>query len=146
MVASTFEEACGRYVDFLARNDYPSKLLWVTSEDILFTDHRLIYVRVPVPDRNLNAVRSLFDTATKEQLGISFSTVCIMGSVTCCKAWVPADEDERQRAMCPKDLKLSAATGISLLPGKPVRSRLLWWYVRVRYRKQQAGINDVFWG
>jgi hypothetical protein len=105
-----------------------------------------MYVRTPIPDRNLNAVRDLFDTAMKGQLGISFSTVCIIDSATCCKAWVPADEDERQRAMCSRDLKLSAAIGTSLLPGKPVRSQLLWWYLRFRYRKQQAGIDDVFWG
>ena len=105
-----------------------------------------MYVRMPVPESNMKEVRNIFDGAMSGHLGISFSTVCATDNVTCCRAWVPVDEGERQRAMCPRDLKLSAAVGNCRRRGKPVRSRFLWWYLRFRYRRQQAGRDDVFWG
>jgi hypothetical protein len=146
MVASTFEEACARFSRFLSNNAYSDALVWVTPQDILFTDRRLLYVKLPVPKTNLKRVRELFDAAMKEQSGISFSTVCKLDEATCCRAWVPANEDERERAMCPRDLKLSAHLEGSRLAGKAVRSALLWWYLRLRYRKLQTGSDDVFWG
>ncbi len=145
-MTSTFEESCVRYSQFLRSNGYPGELIWVNQQDILLTTRRLIYVRLPVSEGNRKVVHDLFNKAMREQSGISFSTVCALDAATCCRAWVPADEEERQRAMCPKDLKLSVAAASSRLPGKAVRSALLWRYLRVHYRKLQTAIDDVFWG
>jgi len=130
----------------LSDNGYPGALVWVTPQDILFTDRRLLYVKLPVPDSNLRHVREIYETAMKEQSGISFSTVCELEQSSCCRVWVPADEDERQRAMCPRDLKLSACVESSRLPGKAVRSGLLWQYLCIRHRQRQASGRDFFWG
>ncbi len=97
-VTATFEEASARFRKFLADNGYPDKLVWVTPQDVLFTRSRRLYIKVPVTDHNLRGVRELFEAAMKAQSGISFSTVCKLGDATCCRAWVPANEDERQRA------------------------------------------------
>jgi hypothetical protein len=145
-VSSTFEEACIRYGQFLSSNGYRRQILWVTSRDVLVTDRRLFYVRAPVPAHNLERVRELFDTAMREQSGVSFSTVCETEHATCCRVWVPADDEERQRAMCPPELKMRASTAESRIRGKEVRSRLLWWYLSLRYGMRQKNIQPLFWG
>ena len=145
-MGSTFEEASARFQRFLGENGYSEHLIWVTPQDILFSNRRLLYVRLPVPDTNLKRIRALYETAMKEQSGISFSTVCKLSEATCCRAWVPANDDERQRAMCPRDVKFSAVVESSQIPGKALRSRLVWWYLRVRHRNRQTGGRDFFWG
>ena len=145
-MSSTFEEACIRYSQFLGDNGYHSQILWITPRDILVTDRRSFYVRTPVPASNLERARELFETAIKQQSGVSFSTVCETDHATCCRAWAPADHEERQRAMCPPELKMSASTTESRVQGKEVRSRLLWWYLRLRYESRQKNNESLFWG
>jgi hypothetical protein len=146
MVAFTFEKACARYGRFLNENGHSSALLWVTSQDILFTDRRLLYVKLPLPESNLKLVRELFDTAMAQQSGISFSTVCRLDEATCCRAWAPANEEEASRAMCPRDLKMSAHAESSRFVGEAVRNRLRWRYLHIRYPQREASIGDFFWG
>jgi len=146
-MTTTFEEECSQFGRFLVSNGYPDKLIWVTPQDVLVTGARHFYVRVPVPADNLKYARELYDTAMKQQSGISFSTVCETDQATCCNVWVPVDEDERQRAMCSKAaLKMSAATGDSRAQGKRVRNRVVWWYLSLRHRRKQARRADLFWG
>jgi hypothetical protein len=145
-VETTFEQSCARFSSFLKNNGYPDELIWITPQDILFTNRRLLYVKFPIPRRNLEQVHALFDKAMKEQSGISFSTACELDRFTCCKAWVPANDDERMRAMCSRDVKLSAATGNSRMPGKAVRSDLVWRYLRMRYKQSSESIENFFWG
>jgi hypothetical protein len=142
-MTSTFEESCARFRKFLGGNGYPVDLIWIAPPDLLAGD-RLFYVRLPVPDINVQRVRECFENAMEQQSGIVFTTVCELGSATCCRVWVPADEDERERAMCPRDLKLCAQSGNSRIRGQGVRSRFKWEYLRFRHRDQQALISDFF--
>jgi hypothetical protein len=144
-MTSTFEESCARFQKFLGSNGYPADLIWVTAQDLLAGD-RLLYVRLPVPDVNVQRVREVFENAMEQQSGIVFTTVCELDSATCCRAWVPADDDERERAMCPRDLKISALTGNSRICGQGVRSRFKREYLRFRHRDRQALMSDFFAG
>jgi hypothetical protein len=74
-VPFTFEESCNRFRRFLNDNGYPGDVIWVTPQDVLFTGRRLLYVKLPVPDGNLNRVREIYDTAVSTHSGVSFSTV-----------------------------------------------------------------------
>src|SRR5580692_10663860 len=133
----TFDESCLRFRKFLGDNGYPADLIWITPQELLAGD-RLLYVRLPVPDVNVQRVREVFENAMEQHSGIVFTTVCELDSATCCRAWVPADDDERGRAMCPRDLKISALKGNSRIRGQGVRSRLKWEYLRFRHRERQA--------
>jgi len=144
---SSFEEECSRFRQFLSADGYPDQIIWVTPEDVLVAGVRRFYVKLPVPAKNLEYARELFERATRQQSGVSFSTVCETRESTCCNVWVPGDDDERQRAMCSKtDLKLSVAAAGSRAVGKEIRNRFLWWYLRLRHRKEQAGKENLFWG
>lgn len=146
-VSSSFEESCLQFCEFLARHDYPNMIVWISPEDILMTDRRFLYVRLPVPNTNQRRASDAFEAAMQRQAGVWFSTVCDAGEVTCCKVWVPFDESERERAMCSKtELKMSASSGESRLRGKGVRNSFLWLYLRLRYRGQQGLKDQLFWG
>jgi hypothetical protein len=141
-----FQEACSRYQNFLTANGYPNQIVWVMPQDILVTGLRILSVKMPVPSGNLARVRETYDTAMKNQTGVSFSTVCEIDDVTCCHVWVPADERERQYAQCPRDLKLSALAGENRPRAKKITNSWLWAYLRLKHRKQAQVMKDFFWG
>jgi hypothetical protein len=146
-MSASFEESCARFREFLANNGYAHEAVWITPKDVLLSGRRLVYVRLPIPGGNREHARALFDTAMKEQSGVSFKTVCETDYATLCTVWVPADDSERQHAMCSKaDLKMSAATSEGRVRGKEVRSGFLWRYLQLRYRKNQALKDQLFWG
>jgi hypothetical protein len=147
MTTSSFDEECTRFRQFLSAHGYPDQIIWVTPEDVLIAGARRFYVKLPVPAKNLEHARELFETAVKQQSGVSFSTVCEIHDSTCCNVWVPSDDDERQRAMCSKTaLKMSVATASSRATGREIRNRFLWWYLGLRHRKEQARKVNYFWG
>ena len=83
----------------------------------------------------------------KEHSGVSFHAVCETDHRTLCTVWVPRDEDERQRAMCSKtDLKTTVPVDASRVRGREVRSRLVWWYLQLRYRGTKTNKEFLFWG
>jgi hypothetical protein len=146
-MSASFEESCARFSEFLADNGYAHAPVWITPKDVLLGGQRLLYVKLPIPEGNQKRARTLFDTAMKEQSGVSFKTVCETDGATLCTVWVPADDSERERAMCSKtDLKMSLSPCESRVRGKEVRSGLLWRYLQLHYRKSQTLKDQLFWG
>jgi len=140
----TFEESVVRYREFLRENGYPSAIAWVRPQDVLLARQRKIFVRVPLPITNEAFARAAFNDGIGKKVGILFATVCEMDGVTCCRAWVPADEDEAQRALMPQDLKLSVTTGESHLRGKAVTNRISWLWLKLNYHKHQEQRDFLF--
>jgi hypothetical protein len=146
-VSASFEESCARFSKFLSDNGYSPRIVWITPEDVLFTGRPLLYVKLPTPPRNSEQARMRFDVAMKEQSGVSFRAFCQTDYSTLCTVWVPADESERERAMCSKtDLKMSAAIGESRFRGEEVRSRFRWCYLSLRHKGEQLQKDQLFWG
>jgi hypothetical protein len=146
-VSASFEESCARFREFLAGNGYSRDFVWITAEDVLLSTRGLLYVKLPNPDHARYDARSRFETAMKEQCGVSFKAVCESDHKTFCTVWAPNDDSEGERAMCSKaDLKMSVPVGVSRVPGKEVRNRLLWWWLRLRHRGNQTGKDHLFWG
>ena len=146
-MSASFEESCGRFCEFLIRNGYPGEIVWITSDDLLVTGRRLFYVRLPNPDRGRVDARARFEEAAKKQSGVSFRAMFETDHRSLCTVWVPIDDSERERAMCSKtDLKMSASVERNSVPIKEVRSRIVWWYLRLRYRREQTGKDQLFWG
>jgi hypothetical protein len=144
-VSASFEDSCASFRDLLAGNGYPHEFVWIASEDVLRGRRRLLYVKLPIPDRRDDAC-ARFEAAMKEQSGVTFKAVCETDHRTLCAVWVPSNGSERQYSMCSKtDLKMSVPVGKSRVQGKEVRSRLLWWCLRLLYRKQ-TGKDNLFWG
>jgi hypothetical protein len=145
-MSASFEESCVRFREFLFKNGYAHEPAWITPDDVLLSGRRL-YVRGPPGNINREYARQVFQTAMNAQAGVSFSAVGETDRSTLCRVWTPADESERQRAMCSKtDLKMSANTGDSRIRGKEVRSGFVWWWLQLRYRKNDALKDFLFWG
>jgi hypothetical protein len=140
----TFEESLVRYKEFLRENGYPSAIAWVRPQDVILAKQHTIFVRVPLPTTNEALARAAFNDGIGKKLGILFATVCEMDGVTCCRAWVPADEDEAQRSLMPQDLKVSVTTGENRLCGKAVTNRITWLWLKLKYRKHQEQRDFLF--
>src|SRR5882757_6131371 len=98
-MSPSFEESCVRFRQFLVENGYSHGPAWTTREDVLLGRRRKLYARFPIPNRNREHARSLFEAAMNEQTGVSFSAVCETDRTTLCRVWVPADDTERKYAM-----------------------------------------------
>jgi hypothetical protein len=131
----TFEEAVSRFRNFLNENGYSADITWVESTDLVVSDgKRLIYVKLPAPARNAACALSRFERGMKEGRGVSFGTVCALANSTCCYAFVPKDEAEREQHFMGTGLKISARSGPYTPIGMIVTSRLRWWFLRFRHR------------
>jgi hypothetical protein len=140
----TFEDSLAKFRDFLAKNNYPPNVVWVTPEDVLPNDHRVIYVKMPVSPTNERRVRELYDLSRNEKRGILFETICLTSETTYANAWMPKDVNAAVRNMMNNDLKLSIKTGMAKIPGKTVPSPLRWKYLRWKLRKNLNGSSALF--
>jgi hypothetical protein len=139
-----FEEAVSHFEDFLRSNGYSPTLIWVEPADLVLPAGRAIYVRVPVPSRNLEHARSRFASGMAEGLGVTFGTVCDLPNATCCYAWVPKDRKQQQEHLVGCGMKISAKTDSSRVSGVCVTNPICWQLLKLRYRKRTEMVQDLF--
>jgi hypothetical protein len=132
-----FDHWVARFQNFLTANGYSPMVMWVSSQDVLLTGTKQVFVRIPLAADNEAHVRADFDRGTQQKLGVAFRTFCKMDNATCCYTWVPRDEEEAQYGLMPQDVKLSVTAGEGVLFGRPVRSRFKWLWLRLKHRKHQ---------
>jgi hypothetical protein len=140
----TFEEAVARFEVFLKENGYSVTLIWVEPADLVLPGRRAIYVRVPVPSRNLEHARMRFVSGMTEGLGVTFGTICDLPNATCCYAWVPKDRKQQQEHLMGPGLKISAKTDSSRVPGIYVANAIRWQLLKLRYRNRTEMTQDLF--
>src|ERR1035438_932751 len=128
-MTSNFDEASVEFRQFLDRNGYPPKTVWVTPHDVLLSGDRLIYVRVPVPPANEEHARRMFDLSLVHQRGILFGTVFAIEDTTYAFAWEPDDAVEGEHSLMNNGLKMSARIGTSKVQGEIVQNALRWSYL-----------------
>jgi hypothetical protein len=143
-VDTSFEDSLLEFREFLQRNAYPGKVTWVEPDDVLLSGRRLIYVRASVPRTNEEHVRQLFDLSRTRNTGILFETICAVEDTTYAYAWAPSDAVEAGRRLMSNGLKMSAKTGLGKVPGKAVRSRLRWAYLRWALKGRQRNKGELF--
>lgn len=136
---ASFDATVERFQDFLGQNQYPENILWLTPEDVLLSGKRSVYVRVPIPAANEMKARKMYDDGVANGRGLLMSTICEMEGSTYCCVWYPKRQEEEPPGLWPRDgsVKLSANIGTSRVPGKPVKSRLLWALLTLRNRRKQ---------
>ena len=134
-----FDAAVTRFQQLLRVNNYSEKIVWVVREDVLVTGKRLIYVRVPSPATSEGKARRMYEEGVAGGRGLLMSTLCGMNAPTYCYIWFPKSAEEVPQGIWPHDgsVKLSAMAEASRVPGKPVESRLLWAFLKLRYRRKQ---------
>jgi hypothetical protein len=117
---------------------YHGEIVWATSDDVLLTGKRFVYVRVPLAEENLVNARQTYESGMARGSGVLFTTVCEMDGFVCCCAWSPERFENGHRGLWTRGLKMSAKTDGSRIPGKAVRSGLWWRWLGWKHRKQQS--------
>jgi hypothetical protein len=138
----TFDEAVEEFEKFLAMNGYSPRIVWVTPADVVLTGKHTVYVKLPLPDENVESARKIYLDGMKRGFGEKFGTLCELKSDTCCYVWVPTNKTDAQYAMMPSGLKMNA--GGSKRPAKGVYSRLKWNYLRFVNRKMDVWKSELF--
>ena len=134
-----FAAAQARFQQFLAANNYPVNIIWVTPEDVLTTGKRLIYIRIPHPSASDENGLKSYDEGVAAGRGLLMSTICTMNSSTYCYIWFPKSAKEVPQGIWPHDasLKLSVKLKSSSPAVRRIRSRLLWILLKRWYRESQ---------
>jgi hypothetical protein len=67
------------------------------------------------------------------------STICELEALTGCYVWYPRLPEEEPQGLWPHDgsVKLSAKSEEPRVKAKPVKSRLLWAFLKFRHRRKQ---------
>ncbi|HEY1471190.1 MAG TPA: hypothetical protein VGF61_19265 [Candidatus Acidoferrum sp.] len=136
---SSFGATVARFQQFLRKNNYPENMVWLMPEDILLSGKQSFYVRVPIPDTNETNARNIYDQGMAHGRGLLVSTICEMGASTCCYVWFPKRPEEEPQGIWPRDgsVKFSVKMEVSRVRGKPIKSRLLWAFLKSRHRNKQ---------
>ena len=134
-----FGAAVARFQRFLKQNNYSEDLLWLTPDDVLLSGKRFMYVRFPVPITHELKARSAYEKGMALGRGLLMSTLCELGSSTCCYLWYPKQQEDVPQGIRPHDgsVKMSAKMEAARTPGKPVKSSVVWALLKHRHRKHQ---------
>jgi hypothetical protein len=141
---ATFEESLEQFRQFLANNHYPRNIVWLTADDIIITSRGVRYVRVVLPTQRECTVRRSFEAGLVQQRGVVFEAVCEEDAVTFCRAWSPRNRAEAQQLLVGTGLRLSVPTDSSKAPGRSVKSRLLWWFLKLKYARNKSLRKRLF--
>ncbi len=136
---SAFGATVARFQKFLRQNKFPDNIVWLMPEDILLSGKLFVYVHVPIPDINEAKARTIYDKGVAHGRGLLISTICEMNGSTCCYVWYPRHQADEPQGGWPRDgsAKLSAKLETSRVLAKPVKSRLLWAFLKVQHRRKQ---------
>lgn len=143
-----FGATVARFQKFLGQNNYPENIVWLMPEDVLLSGKRFVYVRVPIPATNETKARGIYDEGVARGRGLLFSTICEMNASTCCYVWYPRRQVDEPQGLWPRDgsVKLSAKMETSRVPAKPVKSGLVWAFLKLQHRRKQNLKDFLFRG
>jgi hypothetical protein len=143
---SDFETTVVRFQKFLGQNSYSENIVWLTPEDVLMSGKQFVYVRVPIPSANAANARQTYEQGVVHGRGLLICTICEMEASTCCYVWYPKREEDKPQGLWPHDgsAKLVAKTRAARIPGKPVKNRLLWEFLKLWHRRQQGSRDFLF--
>jgi hypothetical protein len=141
---STFEEAVANFETLLREKGYVANLIWVEPRDLILSGRRSIYVRLPVSATNLDCVRERFTSGMSTGRGIAFGTICELSHATCCYAWTPDTQTEKETHLMSSGLKLSVGADQSRLTGTAIKSWICWQLLKIRYRRYSALKKQLF--
>jgi hypothetical protein len=144
-VPKTFEQEFSELQTFLSNNGLPARVVWLTPADIVVTNSRTIYVKLPVsPNNELEARREL-ERSVAPPHGMLFYAVGSNHSTTFAYAWRPKNRDEAVRSLNANGLKFALAVEEKDHRKRfvEVRSEVFWRFLRFRHRAHAKYANDV---
>jgi hypothetical protein len=138
-----FDEAVKRFVGMLGAEGCGERIVWVWPEDVLVTGKRVVYVRMPVAERNEIRARKMYDEVMRLDCGLRMKDVCVGQDVTYCTLWGRPEEHAKEPQLWPgRGLMMSVTEESSRVVARPVRSEMRWRFLRWWYRERQ-GMKEV---
>jgi hypothetical protein len=136
-----FEQAVGRFRDFLQSQGVSGDVAWVTPADAFVIPPR-IFVRTPEPDLSFDRARRDYQRACDRRLGVEMGVLCWLDGRVYCFIYAPQDKDESGRRMMPDGLKLTVPMGRR--QGRAVGKGWPWFFLRWLSRRWQDPMMDLF--
>jgi hypothetical protein len=134
------------FKQLLSKNGSPRCIVWITPEDILVTDRRSIYVRVPVPQNRVSEAGATFDDGIASGLGVLIATLCESEDWSYCYVWSPRRAEDVPQGMWPLDgnVKLSAKSDESKYSAIEIKNSLVWALLKLKFRSLQDMKSSFF--
>jgi hypothetical protein len=112
-----FTEWTGKFQRFLKREGFPTRLIWVFHEEVVFLKQCMYVRRRHEAERNREA-QEFFESGMTKGLGVSLEGYAISDDAIYCDIYVPKDKEEAQRHLMRADggVKLRVCT-------KPLRAK-----------------------
>jgi hypothetical protein len=139
----TFEESFAKFQAFLAKNKYPTSVVWLKPADVVLARGNKIYVKLPVSPENECVARDELSKSAGLPHGVVFHAIGSNDATTFAYAWRPKNRDEALRSLSAAGVKFSAATTESRRDFVEVRNGLLWKFLRFRYRALEKYADEV---
>lgn len=122
----SFQEAERQFSDFGVRCGWPPTVSWVFRDQLSFT-RRKVWVRLPLPAKNLDAAQEYYEYGRRNGVGVDLRGLARVAGSTLAFIWIPRDRIEAIQSFlgAPHALKLSIPES-PLLLGVAVDTEIAW--------------------
>jgi len=103
---STLSDAQKQLLNLLDKQGWPKRVVWLQREDLL-PKAGVFWVRQRDPGNAFQYAERIYEEGLRRGLGVSLEAVCADEKRTFAAVFFPRDEDEAQRLMIPRGLKVS---------------------------------------
>jgi len=117
-------EAEDKFSLFLSSHGFPSRIRWITAEQMVVDDDRRHFICAEGAEVGLAEASQRYTEGLKRCLGILLQAICTTPTETIASVYVPTDSTDAQYHLMGRGLKLSCPT--SMLPASIVYHPLQW--------------------
>ncbi|MGO9319077.1 MAG: hypothetical protein ACLPXT_09340 [Terracidiphilus sp.] len=120
----TLAEAEDEFSQFLSSNGFPSRIRWITAEQIVMGEDRHHFISALGAETDHAQASRRYTEGLKKGLGILLRAFCSTPSQTIAGINIPTDPTDAQYRHIGRGLKLSCPT--SLIPASIVEDPIEW--------------------
>jgi hypothetical protein len=135
---STLKEAEEKFSAFLASQNYPATISWISFVDLLVDKKTHFWIR-PRPNAEEDAAQR-YAEGLRRKFGIELRAICATDAETFASVFVPADDLDSLNHLMGHGLKLTCP--VKRYSTSRVRSRVKW--LALRWRNQGGQCKDLF--
>jgi hypothetical protein len=123
----TFDQAIEKLAAFARSQVVSDSLIFITPEDIILY-RGIIYIKIGNEKRARQISVQIYNQAVAKDMGVMLGILCTLNNGSCAFVGRPKDENEAERLLYPRGLKLSIAKNIKT--GQSCRS-IRWWIAKL---------------
>jgi hypothetical protein len=128
----TLAEAENAFSQFLSTNGLPSRIRWITAEQIIVGDDRHHFVSAEGAELGTAEASRRYMEGVTNGLGIVLQAFCATTHETIAAVYVPTDSIDAQHRLIGRGLKLSCPT--SPIPASTVENPVEWRHLAENFR------------